>query len=471
MKKNTTRFIYTGLGFMLVAFAVGCGRADTAPAPVPQETQAIAAEGDLAPKSIFKLEQPKDLAFERASVTMPGLPKEVVKYVAQKPQVVKFKETTLVIPAGSSAGEVSVPIDATDGATVYIGDSADKDTEFYAPGGKTRLNLRAPRVPTPAAVEKAATKLSKVTGANKEATTAPAPVADKPLPVVQLDAKMAHGDYVLKYGAAAGKGGVTLEVRLPMSNIEMDVAPSTLTLLQGDDATVDVELLDGAKGIAGATIEADLVRPDGSSAGSVAVTELGNGKYSVPVSKSLSQTSPVGTWNVFLHAKGTSNGVKFDRRGSTAFAFAIPTAKIATVGAPQLIKDESGKISSFDVAVNLDVASADRYEVSATLVSIGSDGLEHPVAIAQTAEGVTEGRHTFTLHFDAGFVKLTTLEGAFEVRGLQLYSQTRNALYQRHQKGLGLAFPAVRSADLLPLLNPPATVQQLIEDGEFDLRK
>ena len=118
-----------------------------------------------------------------------------------------------------------------------------------------------------------------------------------------------------------------------------------------------------------------------------------------------------------------------------------------------------------------EVASLDRYELSATLVSIDPDGTERPVALGQTAIGLDAGNHKVALRFDAGYVKLTTLEGAFALRSLQLFSQGRNSLLQRHERGLDLRFPTVNSGELVGLREITPAVQLLIDNGEFDLTK
>ena len=164
-KTNTTRFLYTGLGFMLIAFAVGCAKGETAaPTPAPQsETLAVAAANDLAPTSLFKLAAPAGVALDKAAASMPGTPKNVFKAVA-RPETLRFKETTIFVPAGSSPSEVAVPVDATDGTVIYVGgkstdaktlEETEKDVTVTAPGSKTPLNRRAPR----GAVDKAAALL------------------------------------------------------------------------------------------------------------------------------------------------------------------------------------------------------------------------------------------------------------------------------------------------------------------------
>jgi hypothetical protein len=334
---------------------------------------------------------------------------------------------------------------------------------LVTPDAKVTLNKRAPRV------LKGLGEVSPL--ASSETSFALKAAAEKPLNTINLEPSMQKGMYTLRFGSVAAKNGVTLDVRLPKSTIDMAVTPSASTFLAGDDGTILVELSDAGTAVTGANLEAELVRPDGSKAGTAAIRELGNGKYEVYAAKSLNESSAPGVWNVFLRAKGSAHGLKFDRYGAAAFEWAVPTARIASATTPRLIKNAVGQVESFEVEVALEVASLDRYELTATLVSVDPDGAERPVALGQTAIGLDAGNHRLALRFDAGYVKLTTLEGSFALRGLQLFSQGRNCLLQRHQRGLDLRFPIVSSAELVALKEITPAVQLLIDNGEFDLTK
>ncbi|HSP77644.1 MAG TPA: hypothetical protein VLQ93_03900, partial [Myxococcaceae bacterium] len=161
-------------------------------------------------------------------------------------------------------------------------------------------------------------------------------------------------------------------------------------------------------------------------------------------------------------------GVDFDRLGQTAFGFAVPTARIASVGRARLVRDEAGKVEALEVDVALESQALDRYEVTGTLVATDAKGVERPVAEAQVSDDLDEGSHTLTLRFDAGHAGLSKLEGTYALRGLRLYSLGTNSLYHRLGKGLEVRFPAVRLSELKAAEVTPA-IENLLRQGEFEL--
>jgi len=453
---------------VVMGVVVGCARdaSPTEPTSPPADTRnATLVAGDIAPIALHKL--PAAPGAERAFATMsaPGTPKVAIKPLPAR-EVVKVKETMIFVAPGTT--EVDVPVDESDGASVYLTPQkveptphVMKEVAFFSPSG-VKVNVRAPRhleVATPGV----APGTLKAAGKDE---------VESPLPVVHLrHSKDPKGTYQVKLGPNASKGGLIVEARFPSSSIEMDLAPCAPTVLAGDKAMVSVDVLDGATGIADATIEAELVAPDHVTRIPAPVKVLGGGKFAVAVAEALTESSEPGQYTVYVRAKGSAGARKFDRFGMTGFSFAVPTARLATVSAPRSIVDGAGKITGFDVDVALEVASFDRYEVSAVLAHQDPDGTERPVALAQSAAGYDEGTHTLTLHFDAGHVRLTGYEGAFVLRSLALFSQGRNALYHRLGRGLELHTAAVKVPELAPLAKMTPAVQQMIADGEFELTK
>jgi hypothetical protein len=128
------------------------------------------------------------------------------------------------------------------------------------------------------------------------------------------------------------------------------------------------------------------------------------------------------------------------------------------------VKDDKGAVSAFEVDVTLESKSLDRLEVSGTLAAKGTDGLEHPVAVAFTGAGYDAGSHKVTLRFDAGHVRLTGLEGPYSLRNLKVFSLSTDTLFFRMGAGMGQQFSGVRAIDMaMPKMTP--ALEQLIEDG------
>jgi hypothetical protein len=74
------------------------------------------------------------------------------------------------------------------------------------------------------------------------------------------------------------------------------------------------------------------------------------------------------------------------------------------------------------------------------------------------------------LSFDAGYAKLTGLEGKYTVRNLTLYSQGRASMLHRSYDGLGAAFKPVRLSQLADLVVVPPAVEEMQEEGLFKLQ-
>lgn len=457
--KNHNIILGTSFAALLFAFAPGCARDTAQPTSTPAPTAlidaraAVLVQGDLAPKQLFKLPMKADLGTEVQTVSLPTSPRHAFALPA-RPERAIFKQTLVVVPPGASAGEKLVAIDTPDGASVYVGsktsdpaaiDGVTKDVQFVAPDLKTRVDVR---------VEKAAQGLKKT--------------ADKPMTAFTLDNKAVKGEFVFRYGSAAAKSGVSVEVQMPNSPIAMEITPSTGQMLLGENANVSVKLTNAGRAVVGAKLECELVRPDGSKGAAVPWREVGDGVYEALVSNVLGLSDAIGAYNINVRATGASEGLKFDRFGYTAMGFAIPTARIDAAGLPRTV-GEANAITGFEADVNVEAASGDRYEVSATLVATSADGTERPVAETQTTMTLGEGKHKVTLRFDAGHIALTKLDGTYSLRNLRLYSLGTNALYHRLGRGLDVKFPAVRVADLMPLREVTPAIEQMMQDGEFDL--
>ena len=461
--KNLLR---SGFGLLLVSLASGCGRGDATPAPTPGEpttatptnaSGATLVSGDVVPTKLFARPPLANIAGETVTVSLPVSPRTPFALPA-RPEVGTFKDTIVRIAPGSSARDIAVPVDAPEGTVVYVvpkttdvklGGMVLRDFKVMDPTSKLRVDLRE----------------AKNTAEVKS-------VDDLARSTFTLEGKHLAGAYTLKIGAEAAKIGVAVEFRFPNSAVALEVTPSTAQFFPGDEAWVTIKLADGAAGINGAELDAHLLNPDGTVGSVVTIREVGNGEYRALVSKSFTESNTVGTYNLEVHAKGkASSGVAFDRFGHTAFGFAIPTGRMTSVSAPRNVLDEAGKVAAFEVDVDLEIASADRYELSGTLVALALDGTERPVGEAQTTITLDAGTHKATLRFDAGYAALTKLDGSYALRNLRVFSLGTNSLFHRLGNGLAIRFPAVKIADLAAVKEMTPALDEMITTGEFDLTK
>jgi len=136
---------------------------------------------------------------------------------------------------------------------------------------------------------------------------------------------------------------------------------------------------------------------------------------------------------------------------------------VTRVGSLRTVTEPNGTIDAFEVDVDVQATSLDRYAVSATLVGFGTDGAEHPAAEAIASEAFSDSTHTLTLRFDAALVRMTGLEGSLLVRNLKL--QGSESLFYREFGGRGVATGGVVRSNLAHIGTLTPALDQMVTDG------
>ena len=426
-----------------VALLAGC---NSSPSPAPTHSA-----GSFAPHTTFQAPARTGVSRGVVQVSTPQSPREVFSPVIEVPSETE-QDAVLHVAAGAP-GKYVLPVDAvSDDSYLYLltatqsqdeMDAALADIVVTAPDG-TVINK-------PAAPPRGLT------------VSGPTP---KPVPSIRLAGRPA-GDYTIEVGATAARYELTVKAQQPTSQLTLTAKPSTPELLLGNDAYVDVTLLDGQKPVDGANVVGQLVDPDIHKTIDVTFVSMGAGVYrAASLGTAFGQPSAAGVWHVFVQADGKSaSGQSFRRSTTTGFDFVVPTAQILDASTTRVVRDASGKISGFEVDVTVESKATDRYEVSALLTAVGSDGQEHPLVRAQSADVIDPGTSKLTLHFDAGYAQLTGLEGDYLVRDLLLYSQGVNAPMHRLVAGNGQRFQGVRLVDLAPPTELPPRVVEMQRTG------
>jgi hypothetical protein len=452
MKTIKTLLLVASLG--LVA---GCSN-NTPQEPVagpqrsPGSTTAVVAvkrsPTDVTPSRIF---QRPSLPVVRDLVQVSTAVSPVDKISAETDAIadVKSSDVFKLIPEGTTETTHTIQVDSTDGEAhlFLLPRSADaaaiktalKGIEVFDPDG-VRVNARAPKIGMPADDEHPMSAL---------------PLAGHPA-----------GTYTVKMiSAAAKKTGLALDVRQPASKLVMTLSPSATQQLLGSDGHVDIKLEDQGSPVTGATLEARLSLPDGKQGPTVNVEDLGGGLYRARVLEPLSADHPAGAYMLDVKAAGkTASGRSFARTGQAGFHYGVPSARIANVSEPRSILNDQGQVDAFEIEVDVESASLDRLELSATLAAKAPDGEEHPVAVAHVGAGLDAGSHKLTLRFDAGHAKLTRLDGTYLVRNVKLFSLGTNTLFHRVAFHPGQIQGIRRDALAAPKQITPA-MQQMIDDG------
>jgi hypothetical protein len=78
---------------------------------------------------------------------------------------------------------------------------------------------------------------------------------------------------------------------------------------------------------------------------------------------------------------------------------------------------------------------------------------------------IEPGTHVVTLRFDAGLIRLTRMEGPFELRNLELYSLGTNTLFQRSGYGMDVRTDALRVEQMTQLAELPPAVEGMMDEG------
>lgn len=404
---------------------------------------------DVAPASLIK-RPAGTVSMQIAQVTQAASPAEAISFDDGAPVMVSTTDAIKIVPKGTADLSQTIPVDSTAGeAYLFLGPQVEgttaindilKRVKVFDPDG-AQVNVRAPKG-----------------GVTAEASL--------PMSAIQLDQRSA-GLYTVRLDPTAAKAGIALDVRQPMSTLVMKMKPSVIEHLLGNAGTIDMYLDDGGLPVSGAITTATLLDPTLKPVRPLVFKDLGQGHYQADIGgDTFKSTDPIGAWLVDINAEGTTaKGLKFLRSGRVGFHFGIPTAKITDVGETRTLRNEKGEIEAFEVDVHVDCSSLDRLELSAQLATKGSDGLDHAAAVAFTGAGYDVGGHTLTLHFDAGYAKLTHLEGEYTIRNLKLFSIGTNTLFQRIGEVPSVHFSGVKTYDMASLKVYPAAVEQLIQDG------
>lgn len=442
----------TSMFCVLLGAVVACSNAPDNDTPQPPST--TESDGDVRPTTLVPL-PPANVRGPMVQWSGPGsfkidVPKQDGPYVAVS------RDVMIIIPPGQVAQDVAVPVDAPEGAWLYIGPrTTDKQ--------RTRAAVADIQAKTPqnTALSLATTRqVSELPGmqelmAKKRATA-------RPRSAFALSGQKA-GTYTVSIGPVAAEAGVTINVVQPNASLALRAQPNrSMHLLGGDRLSVRVDILDGSTAKTG-KVHGYLIYPNGSKIVEVPVTATSDGSYEAVIAGQLDANSPIGGYSVRVVAEADDGS--WQRVATTGFRYGVPTARITSVGSVREVLAD-GQVAALDVDVNVEVASKDRYEVSAVLAG-KLDGATKVAAAAQTAAVLDAGSHTLTLRFKSGYLKLSEVTGALDLRQLTLFSQGRNTLLQRADLGFGVRYANLDPARMAPLRQVLPGVREMYNQGYF----
>ncbi len=261
--------------------------------------------------------------------------------------------------------------------------------------------------------------------------------------------------------------GVIVEVQQPNTHISLRGQTDEVAYAFGDRATLSFSLADDGKPIDGASVTAWVELPDHSRDMNLTLRSTGGGTYSVEVPMSLSDAKYVGAWGIHVTAAGSSNGVAFEREVEAGLGYWPAHARMSWVGSPEVRRGGDGLVDGVSFDVGVETLDDDQFSVRGILTFTGSDGLEHPLASAQTGQVITRAGGTMTLSFEASSMAFAQANGPFHLRNLALISQSYGVTQHRIGRGLDLATPALAASEIRVPAQIPLHVQEMIAAGDL----
>lgn len=226
----------------------------------------------------------------------------------------------------------------------------------------------------------------------------------------------AAGRYLLT-AADVPAGSWVVSVLEADSPIRLEAAADRASYLAGQRAAAEVRLV-GLEGIEIDDLEARLVTPDGGER-RAAIRRLAGDRYVVSAELAADATRPGVLWEIQASVSGTADGLEVRRDVHTAFAVAVPTARMT--GAWERREGSDG--IALDVAV--EAASTGRYELRAVIWGTDAEGDLRPAAMVHSARVLGAGHGTITLQVDRETLTRHGLTGPWAVRDLRLSDQGR----------------------------------------------
>ena len=223
-------------------------------------------------------------------------------------------------------------------------------------------------------------------------------------------------------GAARFTGYATFD-----SPLRLTAAAGKVWFGQGEEVPVTATLRDGATPLPGATVEAEIGRPDGQverltllDDGAHGDGAAGDGVYGA----TYRPPNLGGYYTLFATAQG-EQGAAYARTAETLFAVSPATARLTgEYAATSQDTDRDGRYEALTVQVGIDARAAGSYLVAATLQD--AQGRE----VGRVAEPVTlnAGRQTVTLRFPGSLFLGAQVDGPYAVARVTLLDEAGAAI-------------------------------------------
>jgi hypothetical protein len=243
---------------------------------------------------------------------------------------------------------------------------------------------------------------------------------------VRLRPEAGHGTFRLSAPELDAPEGSAylLHVLDARSDLVLSLQAEADTIFLGGDVSARAWIAQAGAFVPGSSAEAEIASPDGRR---WAATVRARSDGSVRVDRPL-RVSPAalpGLWEVHLRVTVEQEGAPIQRDVRTAFAYVIPTARLA--GGVRLSRNKG----SVAVRVPVEVGASGRYALQCVVWGAGPTGDLEPMARVETADWLEVGRGVLRAEVPGDLIREAGLGAPFQVRDVRLVDQSRLFLLER----------------------------------------
>ncbi len=260
--------------------------------------------------------------------------------------------------------------------------------------------------------------------------------------LAQTGVPFAAGTSAFRLGPELGAGG--LEVRAPGlsgssrylmhvfdagSDLELTVRTSRAGYLHGQTLAITASLARGSERFEARQIDGFVSSPAGR-AWPVKFRRVRSGAYRATLKLDAVEAPAPGLWEAHVSVNARVDGQGVLRNTRTAFACAVPSARLT--GEAGLA---TGAGESWVLALGVEAAAAGRYDVRGVLYGTAPDGSLKPAGLAQSAAWLEAGAGVLELELSREILA-AGLTAPYEVRDLRLTDQGRMGVLHQQARAL-----------------------------------
>lgn len=252
-----------------------------------------------------------------------------------------------------------------------------------------------------------------------------------------LDPALGAGQFQVKAPTMPTAAAYLVHVHEPDSDAVMELWTDRDAYLLGDTLKLQAQLAWAGVALLADDLDARVLAPGGEG-WAFELHPQGEEGHFVGTLELDSLEAPAGAlFDVEVCALAqTETGHRARRCARTAFAYAVPTARIDG----EIVADaQAGAVT---MAMPVEVAAAGRYAVSGLVYGTDTHGVPQPVGVVQSADFLEEGRAGLTLEVGETLLAASGLSAPWSVQDLRLVDQGRLGVLQRHTGALSLPDPA-----------------------------